>query len=438
MMERISIVGARVIDPASGLDTCTDVHVADGRIAAVGSVPDGFRADRQVDGRGQWLIPGLIDVCARLREPGFEYRATLDTELRAALASGVSSVVCPPDTDPPLDEPGLIEMLRHRQRQLAGTHLYPQGALTVGLEGKVITEMAQLAEAGCVGFGQPTRLPKNTQTLLRALQYASTFAFTVWLHPQDAWLGEDGVAHSGVVSSKLGLSSVPVSTETVALHTIFELVRQTGCSVHLCRLSSAAGVELVRQARAEGLPITCDVAVHHLHLIDVDIGYFDSRMRVDPPFRSARDRTALRRGLTDGTIDLVCSDHTPVDDESKQQPFAQAEPGASGLELLLPLVVKWATEDEVPMARALACVTSRAAAIIGCEGGSLAVGEVADLTLFDPQQTWTVSAQTLRSQCAHTPFSGIELLGRGRVVVIGGRWVDDAPPGVADSVRPLR
>lgn len=423
-MTMISILNGRVIDPAAKLDQVAAVHIDQGAIVAVGEPPAGFAAQTELDASGQWVLPGLIDASARLREPGLEYRATLDSELKAALHAGVSGLVCPPDTDPPLDEPGLIEMLRYRAGLLAGTHLYPQGALTVGLKGEVITEMAQLSEAGCIGFGQPPRLPRNTQTLLRALQYAATFGFTVWLHPQDAYLGEGGVAHGGVVASRLGLPSIPVSTETVALHTIFELVRQTGARVHLCRISSGAGVDLMRQAKQEGLPVTCDVAVHHLHLTDLDIGFFDSRFRVDPPFRGQRDRDALRSGLADGTIDVVCSDHTPVDEQNRFLPFAEAEPGNTALELLLPLTVKWAREADLPMTEALACVTHKAAQLVGCPGGSLSVGAPADLTLFDPEAAWIVDASNLLSQCYVTPWSEMEMIGRGRVAVIGGRLVD--------------
>lgn len=422
-MTRLSILNGRLIDPASSHDAPAAVHIDQGLILAIGDAPDGFVAEQQIDATGQWVLPGLIDASARLREPGLEYRATLDSELHAALHSGVSGLVCPPDTDPPLDEPGLIDMLRHRALQLAGTHLYPQGALTVGLAGEVITEMAQLMQAGCVGLGQPSRLPRNTQTLLRALQYAATFGFTVWLHPQDSYLGEGGVAHGGVVASRLGLSSIPTTTETVALHTIFELMRQTEARVHLCRLSSAAGVQLVRQAKAENLPVSCDVGVNHLHFTDLDIGFFDSRFRVDPPFRSQRDRDALRAGLADGTIDLVCSDHTPVDDENRYLPFAQAEPGGSAVELLLPLTLKWANEAGLPPAQALASVTSNTAAIVGCPGGRIAPGEPADIALYDPSLAWTVNASSLRSQCYVTPWSEMEIIGRGRIAVIGGKLV---------------
>jgi dihydroorotase len=417
----LTISGGHLIDAASGLDRIDDLHLAHGRIAAVGAAPAGFKADRVIDARGLLVCPGLVDLSARLREPGFEYKATLESEMQAALAGGVARIVCPPDTDPVLDEPGLVEMLKHRARSINQAHLYPLGALTVGLKGEVLTEMAELAEAGCVGFSQANVALVDTQVLSRAMQYARTFGFTVWLQPQDAYLARGGVAHSGPVSGRLGLSGVPVSAETVALHTIFELIRSNGCRVHLCRLSSAAGVELVRIAKREGLPVTADVAVHHLHLTDVDIGYFDTSCRVEPPFRSQRDREALGAALADGTIDAVCSDHTPVDDDAKLLPFGEAEPGVTGLELLLPLVLAWAERAGVPMATAIARMTTDAARIAGCEGGSLAIGAIADVCLFDPQAHWVVSPATLRSQGHHTPFAQRELQGRVRTTLVGGR-----------------
>ncbi|MFN7643284.1 MAG: dihydroorotase [Burkholderiales bacterium] len=418
---RLTITGARVVDPASGLDATTDLHLADGRVAAVGIAPDGFEADRRIEARGLVACPGFVDLSARLREPGFEYKATLESEMQAALVGGVARLVCPPDTDPPLDEPGLVEMLKHRARSLARTHLYPLGALTVGLKGEVITEMAELAEAGCVGFSQASVPLVDTQVLARAMQYARSFGFTVWLQPQDAFLSRGGVAHSGPVSGRLGLPGVPITAETVALHTIFELMRGNGCGVHLCRISSAAGVELLRTAKREGLPVTADVGVHHLHVTDVDIGFFDSACRVDPPFRAQRDRDALCAALADGTIDAVCSDHTPVDDDAKLVPFGEAEPGVTALELLLPLVLSWAARSRVPLSTALSRLTCDPERIARCGGGSLAPGAPADLVLFDPVEPWVVSPATLVSQGHHTPFSGRELIGRVRTTLVGGR-----------------
>jgi dihydroorotase len=424
---RLTIVNGRVIDPASGMDASAPVHVADGRIAAIGQAPAGFVAQQTLDARGLVVAPGLVDLAARLREPGFEYKATLESEMQAALAGGVTSLSCPPDTDPPLDEPGLVEMLKHRARGLDGANLYPLGALTVGLKGEVITEMAELAEAGCVGFSQAAQGIVDTQTLVRAMQYANTFGFTAWLQPQDPHLGRSGVAHSGPVAGRLGLPGVPVIAETVALLTIFEIVRSTGCRVHLGRLSSAAGVDLLRRAKQEGLPVSADVAVHHLHLTDVDIGFFDSACRVEPPFRGQRDRDALRQAAADGTVDAICSDHTPVDDDAKQLPFSEAEPGVTGLELLLPLTLKWAREQSVPLPAALARITCRAAAILGIDAGRLQPGAPADICLFDPAEHWVVKPEVLRSQGRHSPYLGREVEGRVRVTLVGGRIVYSRP-----------
>lgn len=428
---KVVIQGGRVIDPTTGFDQIADVYIDDGVVQAIEPYVNGvptpkpdFVAHEKLDAKGLIVAPGLVDLAARLREPGFEYRATLESEMQAALTGGITSLSCPPDTDPVLDEPGLVEMLKHRARNLQGAQLYPLGALTVGLKGEAITEMAELTEAGCVGFSQSSEPIFDTQALQRAMQYAATYGYTVWLHPQEPYLARGGVAHSGAVASRLGLSGIPVSAEKLALLTIFELVRVTNCRVHIARLSSAAGVDLVRSAKAEGLPITADVAVHHLHLIDVDIGFFDSRYRVIPPFRSQRDREGIRQGLVDGTIDAICSDHTPVDDDAKQLPFADAEPGTTGLELLLPLTLKWASEDQVPMAQALSKITAGAANILGAtQAGRLTVGSRADITVFDPAQHWLVSAASLVSQGKHTPYTGHEIAGRARYTLVGGRCV---------------
>ncbi|MCC7059203.1 MAG: dihydroorotase, partial [Burkholderiaceae bacterium] len=328
-------------------------------------------------------------------------------------------------TDPPLDEPGLVELLQYRARGLDQARLYPLGALTVGLAGEKITEMAELAEAGCVGFSQAGVPILDTQVLLRAMQYARTFDFTVFLRPQDPHLASGGVAHAGVVAARLGLGGIPVIAETVALSTILDLVRDSGCRVHLCRLSSAAGLELVRRAKAEGLPVSADVAVHHLHLIDLDIGYFDSHYRVDPPFRALRDREAIRAALADGTLDAICSDHTPVDDDSKQLPFAEAEAGCTALELLLPLTLKWASETRTALPAALATITCGSSAVLGLgeTAGAIRVGASADLCVFDPVQHWTVTRESLLSQGRHTPFLEMELEGRTVFTLVEGRVV---------------
>ncbi|MFM0324058.1 dihydroorotase [Caballeronia glebae] len=417
---KIQIQNGTIIDPAAGTEERKDVFIAAGRIVGLGEAPADFNAAKIIDASGFYVAPGFVDLSARLREPGFEHKATLESEMAAAMAGGVTSLVCPPDTDPTLDEPGLVEMLKFRAQKLHLAHVYPLGALTMGLKGEAITEMVELTEAGCVGFSQADNPIVDTRTLQRALQYATTYGYTVWLRPQDAYMSKGGVAASGAVASRLGLSGVPVAAETIALHTIFELIRVTGARVHLSHLSSAAGVELVRAAKAEGLAVSCDVTINHVHLTDIDIGYFDSQFRLDPPLRSQRDRDAIRAGLADGTIDAICSDHTPLDDDEKLLPFAEATPGATGLELLLSLTVKWAREAKVPLAKALSRITSAPADVLKLPAGRIATGALADLCVFDAASDWRVDPLKLKSQGRNTPFLGYELPARVRATIVGG------------------
>ena len=422
-MSSVHIKGGRLIDPKNRVDAKHDVFIANGRVAALGKAPSGFRAERTIDASNLVVCPGLIDLSARLREPGFEYKATLESEMQAAVAGGVTSLVCPPDTDPPLDEPGLVEMLKYRAKNLNLAHVYPLGALTWKLGGERLTEMAVLRDAGCVAFSQADTPIPDTQVLWRALQYAATFGIAVWLRPQDGYLARGGVAHDGEVATRLGLPGIPSFAETIALAAILQLVRATRARVHLCRLSTAEAVAMVRLAKNEGLPLTCDVSAHHVHLSEIDLGYFDSHCHVVPPFRSLRDRDALREGLAEDTIDALCSDHAPVDEDAKQIPFAESEPGATGLELLLPLTLKWATEMRIALPAALAKVTSGPAAILGVASGDLAVGHDADLCVFDPDAHVRITAEFLRSQGKNTPFIGYELPGRVRYTLVGGHVV---------------
>jgi dihydroorotase len=425
---KLHIKNGRVIDPANGIDAVQDLYIADGKVLALGALPSGFEAGQTIDATGLVVAPGLVDLSARLREPGYEYKATLESEMQAAVQGGVTTLVCPPDTEPVLDEPGLVEMLKHRARILNQANVHPLGALTVGLKGKALTEMAELTEAGCIGFAQAEEPIEDTNVLLRALQYAKTFGYTVWLRPQDPHIGRGGIAHAGPLASRMGLSGVPVMSETIALHTIFELMRASGARVHLCRISSAAALELIRAAKQEGLPVTCDVGVHHLHMTDADIGFFDPNARLTPPLRSQRDREGIRAALLDGTIDAVCSDHTPVDDDEKLLPFAEASPGATGLELLLSLMLKWAEEqssDALP--RALAKITHEPARTAGLQAGTLSVGASADVVVFDPQVRWQVAPVALASQGKHTPFLGYELPGQVRATIVAGHLAWQRP-----------
>ncbi len=424
---KLEVRNGRVIDAATGRDERANIYLDEDKIVGVGATaPTGYVAEKILDAAGKIVAPGLVDLSARLREPGFEHKATLESELMAASAGGVTSLVCPPDTEPVLDEPGLVEMLKRRGWTLNQARIYPLGALTAGLKGEKLSEMVELAEAGCIGFFQADRAIVDTNVLYRAMQYAATYGFTIWLRPEDAHLARGGFAHDGEVATRLGLASIPVSAETVAIATIATLMRATGARVHLARLSSAAGVALVRHAKADGLPLTADVGIHHLLLTDRDIGYFDANYRFSPPLRSPADRDALSAGVVDGTIDAICSDHTPTDDDEKNVPFGEATPGASGLEMLLPLTLKWAEQAQVPLPKALARITTHPADVLGKSQGRLKVGAPADICIFDPRAFWAVTRDTLVSQGKNTPYLAREMQGKVVHTICAGRIVYSA------------
>lgn len=428
---KILIRQGRIIDPQSATDRVADLALAAGRIAAIGQAPPGFAPDRVLEAAGCLVLPGLVDLAVRLREPGHGQApmAGESSEMAAALAGGVTSLVCLPDTTPVLDEPGLVQMLRLRAQGLQQARLFVLGALTRNLAGEALAELAALSAAGCAGFSQAEQPLASTLVLQRALHYAASFGYCLWLRPQDLHLGR-GVAASGALATRLGLAAVPVAAETIALHAIFELLRSAaGARVHLCRISSAAGVQLLRSAKAEGLAVSADVSINSLHLTDADIGFFDSRARLAPPLRQAPDRAALAAALADGCLDALVSDHDPVAADAKTLPFAEAAPGATGVELLLSLALDWAGQSGLPLVRALACVTSAPARLLaGAPGmqagiGQIASGAVADLCIVDPAARWRVRGADLLSQGKHTPFEGRELPGRVRTTLVGGRVV---------------
>jgi len=380
----IEIRNGRVIDPQANIDRNTTLYIADGRIAALGEAPVGFVAGQSIDAAGCVVCPGLIDLGARLN--------SIEAELAAAVAGGVTSVVVPPD------------------------------ALTLGLNGERLAELAGLKKAGCVAFSQANKPVVDTEALLRAMEYAATFGFAVWLQPQDYWLSRNGIAHEGEVASRLGLAGIPVAAETIAIATIVQLVRDTGCRVHLTRLSSAAGVALLKAARAEGLPVTADVGVHHLLLTENDIGFFNPHARFCPPLRAQGDRQALSDAAASGLLAL-CSDHTPVGADDKLLPFGEAKPGATGLEVLLPLTLKWAEAAKLSLSQALARITSAPAEVLGLAGGNLAVGAAADVCIFDPQVTWQLTPETLKSRGKNSPWQGYMMTGKVRTTLVGGKVV---------------
>ncbi len=410
----IVIQNGRVIDPKNAVDRNCSLFIADGKVAGLGEAPAGFVADQSIDAAGCVVCPGLIDLGARLN--------SIEAELAAAVAGGVTSVVVPPDADPPLDEPELADRLVHRGAEIGKARVLPLGALTLGLKGERLAELAGLKKAGCIAFSQANKTVVDTEALLRAMEYAATFNFAIWLQPQDYWLARNGIAHEGEVASRLGLAGIPVAAETIAIGTIIQLVRDTGCRVHLTRISSAAGMALIQRARHDHLPITCDVGVHHLLLTENDIGYFNPHARFSPPLRAQNDRLALSSAAATG-LAAICSDHTPVGADDKLLPFGEAKPGATGLEVLLPLTLKWAEAAKVDLPTALARITASPAEVLGLPSGQLAVGAVADVCIFDPEAIWQLTPETLKSRGKNSPWIGYMMTGKVKTTLVGGRVV---------------
>jgi dihydroorotase len=418
---KILIKNGRIIDPKNNVDAKQDLYIAAGQIIGIGEPPKGFTANQTIDATGLIVAPGFVDLSARLREPGDEHKASLESELYAAAAGGVTSLSCPPDTDPILDEPSLVEMLKLRAWRYNLARIYPLGALTQKLEGKALTEMCELTEAGCAGFTQADRPIIDTQVLWRAFEYAATFGYTIFLRPEEPFLAKDGVAHDGEVAGRLGLKGIPSAAEALRIAAVLRIAQETKTKIHFCRISTAEGVALIREAKKKGTAITADVSIHHLHLSEHDIGYFDTNAHLKPPLRTLRDKDALCLGVKDGTIDAICSDHAPVDDDAKLLPFAEAEAGATGLELLLPLTLKWSNNNKVPLRDAISKITNQAASILGIDSGCLSIGMNADITIFDPEASWKVTPTALYSQGKNTPFLNMEVTGKVVYTLLNGQ-----------------
>jgi dihydroorotase len=420
---RMVIRGGRLIDPYNQVDALQDLYLADGRVAAIGKAPEGFLAEQEIDAQGQIVCPGLIDLRARLREPGQERKGTIATETLAAAKGGITTLCCPPDTVSVIDTPAVADLIAHRAAQHRRTRILPLGALTQGLKGSQLTEMAILREAGCVGVSNALVPIANSQVMRRAMEYAATLGITVFLHPRDSWLGIDGCCHEGIVSARLGLTGIPETAETVALARDLLLVEQTGVQAHFCHLSSSRAVRMVREAQAEGLPITADVTAYHLHLTEHDIGEFDSQCHVIPPLRSLRDRDALHEGLRDGSLSAICSDHQPHEIDAKLGAFPITEPGISGLETLLPLSLRLAQDDILTLAEVIAYLTYQPAQVLGIESGHLAPGQLADICIFDPNCHWILKPEEMVSHGKNTPFGGWEFQGQVTHTLLEGRVV---------------
>jgi len=420
---RIVIRNGRVIDPANNVDGVRDLWIADGSVVALGEPPAVFRADREIDARGHVVCPGLVDLRAHLREPGHEHKATIASETAAAASGGITTLCCPPDTDPVIDTPAVATLIQQRARAAGLVRVLPLGALTQGLKGERISEMGALKAAGCVGVSNVGRAITNTLVLRRAMEYAATHDLTVFLHAEDLWLRNQGCVHEGQVSTRLGLAGIPEAAETVAVARDLALIRQTGVRAHFSQLSTAEAVRMVARAQFDGLPISADVSAHHLHLTEIDLGYFDSQCHVHPPLRTERDRDALRKGLAKGTLAAVCSDHQPHESDAKCGPFAETAPGLSGLETLLPLGLRLVHDGALALGDLIARLTVQPARLLGTGAGTLGVGVAADICIFDPEEYWELDPAQMRSRGHNTPFAGWQFQGRVVTTLLNGNIV---------------
>ena len=420
---RIRIAGGRLIDPHNRIDDELDLYIADGRIAAVGGAPDGFTSDIELDASGLWVVPGLIDLCSRLREPGEEFKATIDSECRAAAAGGITTLCCPPDTNPVIDTPAVIEMIHHRAQQAGGARVVGLGALTQNLDGEHLSEMFALKQAGCVGVSNALSPLASTLIQRRAFEYAATFDLTVFLHADDAALSANGCMHEGHVSTRLGLPGIPEAAETVAVARDLALIQQTGVRAHFGRLTTQRAVRMVARAQFDGVPVTADVAVPNLYLTELDVIDFGADYHFIPPLRTQEDRDGLREGLRGGTLAAICSDHQPHEPDAKWAPYPATEPGASGLDSLLPLTLKLVTENHMLLHDAIARVTSGPAKILNLPYGELGIGRAADICILDPDAAWRLDKNSMNSMGKNTPFHGWEMRGQARYTLRDGNII---------------
>jgi len=425
-MKNILIKNARVIDPKNKLDKKTDVYISNKKIASIGDAPGNFSAQQTIDADNLWLIPGIVDLCARLREPGLEQKADIETEARAAASAGISSLCIPPDTDPVIDEPAVVELILRKAKLAKQSHIFTLGALTAKLKGEHLSEMASLKEAGCLGVSNARNAISNPLILRRAFEYASTHNITVFIEPHDKHLSEGGCAHEGAIASRLGLNSIPYAAETAPIAQILELIRDTDIRVHFGRLSCARSIELINDAKACGLKVSADVAAHQLHLTEMDISSFNSQYHVIPPLRSQRDMQALRSGVANGVISSICSDHQPHEIDAKLAPFPATEPGISSIETLLPLTLKLVENGDLNISTAIASITCNPAKILGLNTGHLAIGQAANCCLIDPEKEWVFSSDDMLSHGKNTPFSGWNFRGKVIRTIIEGKSIFSA------------
>ncbi|KAF0225326.1 MAG: hypothetical protein FD176_377 [Rhodospirillaceae bacterium] len=422
----VAYVNARLLDPATGLDAKGAVLTNGEIIADVGpglfrgGVPTGIEV---VDCQGLCLAPGLVDMRVQVREPGEEHKETLKSAAEAAVAGGVTSMVCLPNTDPIMDEVATVEFVARRARKNELAKIYPYAAATKKLEGKELSEMGFLKEAGALAFTDGIKAIADAQTMRRALSYAATFDALIVQHPEDPSLAGSGVMNAGERATRMGLSGIPVEAEIIMLERDMRLVAMTGGRYHAAHVSTAEGIDVIRRAKAKGLPVTCDTAPPYFALNELEVHNYRTFAKLSPPLRSEDDRQAVIAGLADGTIDAIASDHAPQDEDAKRQTFAAAEFGGIGLETLLAATIGLVQTGALGLLPALGLLTCGPADILGLPAGRLKVGAAADLVLFDPDRGWQVDPVKFKSKSKNSPFDGRPMQGVVLRTVVDGRTV---------------
>jgi len=424
MPEMLLVAGGTVVDPANGVEAARDLLLVDGLVHALGepgSLTRDARGAEVVDAAGCWVTPGLVDMHVHLREPGYEYRETIASGAEAAVAGGFTSVACMANTKPVNDNAAVTEYILDRARAAARAHVFPIGAVSVGLEGKQLAEIGEMRRAGIVAVSDDGHAVNDSGLMRRALEYARLFDMAVIAHEEDCGLAHRGVMNEGPTSIRLGLRGMPAAAEEAMIARDIALVELTGGRLHIAHVSTAGSVELVRQAKRRGLAVTAEAAPHHLFLTEEAVEGYDTNAKMNPPLRRERDVEALREGLRDGTVDAIASDHAPHHADEKDVEFDQANFGVIGLETTLPLALRLVHDHGFARDRMVRALTVAPARILGIPRGTLSQGVVADVTVIDPDAVWTYQVAESRSKSRNSPFDGWEMKGRARCTIVAGR-----------------